>query len=168
MMTKVFTGIILFAIFMTGCIKGDNRCGYKDSNVIVPAAETAALQDSLSVHQFTATSSPLGFFYTIDSSGSGTGISNLCSTITVDYKGSFFNKHIFDSTATGQSANLQLGQFIVGWQKAIPLISKGGGMTLYLPPSLAYGATPATDAQGNVVIPANSYLIFHIHVSDIQ
>lgn len=167
-MTKVFTGIILFAIFMTGCIKGDNKCGYKDSNVIVPAAEIQSLQDSLNLHQIVATQSTLGFFYTITAPGSGTGISNLCSVITANYKGSFFNGHVFDSTATGQSANLQLGQFIVGWQKAIPLLSKGGSITLYLPPSLGYGAAPATDAQGNVVIPANSYLIFNINITDIQ
>jgi FKBP-type peptidyl-prolyl cis-trans isomerase FkpA len=168
MMTKVFTGLVLFSIFMMGCIKGDNKCGYKDSTVIVPPAEVQALQDSLTAHQIVATASPLGFFYKIDSTGSGAGISNLCSTITVSYKGSFFNKHIFDSTATGQAATLQLGQFIVGWQKAIPLVSKGGVIDLYIPPSLAYGSVPATDQQGNVVIPANSYLVFRVSVLDIQ
>ncbi|MGH2649306.1 MAG: FKBP-type peptidyl-prolyl cis-trans isomerase [Ginsengibacter sp.] len=167
-MTKIFSALILISIFAS-CVKNDTKCSYTDSTVTVPAAEIQALQDSLTVHNIQgAMQHPSGFFYTIGAPGSGAGIANLCSSITVTYRGSFFNDHVFDSTAAGQVATFQLGMGIVGWQKALPLISKGGQITLYIPPTLGYGSTPATDSQGNVVIPANSYLIFNINLADIH
>ena len=84
------------------------------------------------------------------------------------YRGSFFNGVTFDSTANNDVASFQLGQAIVGWQKALPLISKDGVMTLYLPPSLAYGPNPVRDNFGNIVIPGNSYLVFNISLKDVQ
>ena len=87
---------------------------------------------------------------------------NLCSNVTVTYKGSYFNGNVFDSTAAGSAATFQLGQVIPGWQKGVPLISKGGDITLYIPPSLGYGP------QGYGIIPGNAYLIFDIHIIDIQ
>jgi len=167
-MTKIFSTLILISIFIASCVKNDTKCSYTDSTITVPAAEIQALQDSLTAHNIQALQHPSGFFYTIGNPGSGTGIANLCSSITVSYKGTFFNEHVFDSTATGRDATFQLGMGIVGWQKALPLISKGGKITVYIPPSLGYGSTPATDQQGNVVIPANSFLIFDITLSDIH
>ncbi len=167
-MKKILLGLVVASVIIASCVKTDNKCGYTDSNAVVPASQIDSLQKLLSDSGITATQHASGFFYTIDNAGSGTGITNLCSTITVNYKGSFFNKHVFDSTATGSAATFQLGQVIVGWQKGIPLISKNGDITLYIPPALGYGAVPATDSQGNVVIPANSYLKFKVHLADIQ
>ena len=65
-------------------------------------------------------------------------------------------------------ATFQLGQVIVGWQKGLPLISKGGDITLYIPPTLGLWSQQVQDSHGNVVIPGNSYLIFNINMVDIQ
>jgi FKBP-type peptidyl-prolyl cis-trans isomerase FkpA len=55
-----------------------------------------------------------------------------------------------------------LGQLIVGWQKGLPLISSGGKITLYIPPSLGYGSAAAGS------IPANSILIFDIELISVS
>ncbi len=165
---KIFLSVLTLIIFIAGCGKKDQSCSFTDSNSIAPAAEVQQLQDSLNKYAITAIKHSTGFFYKINTQGSGTGIANLCTNISVSYKGSFFNGKIFDSTITGQKADFQLGEVLVGWQKGVPLISKGGDIDLYIPPSLAYGSTPRTDNMGNVVIPANSYLVFNIHIIEIQ
>ena len=66
----------------------------------------------------------------------------------------------FDENLTGTT--FALGGLILGWQKGIPLIQKGGSINLYIPPSLGYGA----NATGS--IPANSILVFTIQLVDFK
>ncbi|MEO8414275.1 MAG: FKBP-type peptidyl-prolyl cis-trans isomerase [Ginsengibacter sp.] len=168
MMKKIFSGLVLSSLVIAGCVKNDHKCSYTDSTATAPASEIDSLKTILQDSGITAIQNPAGFFYTINQQGSGTSVTNLCSNITATYKGHFFNGNIFDSTLAGQAATFQLGQVIVGWQKSLPLINKDGDITLYIPPALAYGATPRKDNAGNVIIPANSYLVFRVHVLDIQ
>ena len=168
MVKKMLPGLILFCVVITGCLKNDTKCRYVDSQAIAPTTETDSLKEVLADSGITVSQHPSGFFYKISGAGSGMGITNLCSNVTVSFKGRYFNGQVFDSTATGSVVTVQLGQVIVGWQKGLPLISKGGDITLFIPPSLGYGANAITDTQGNVLIPASSYLIFVIHVVDIQ
>jgi FKBP-type peptidyl-prolyl cis-trans isomerase FkpA len=148
--------------------KSSNDCGYSTSNVVAPLSEQQALQDSLDKFGIDATMAPSGFFYKIDQAGSGPSTTNLCSTVAVFYRGGFFNGQGFDSTKNGQPAIFQLGQVISAWQKALPMIKKDGEMTLYVPPSLAYGSRDVKDSSGRVVIPANSNLIFQVQLKDVQ
>jgi FKBP-type peptidyl-prolyl cis-trans isomerase FkpA len=162
-----FLSISLFA--MESCKKStDNSCGYPVSNVIAPLSEQQNLQDSLTAHGIQATMAPSGFFYKITAPGSGASATSLCSTVAVFYRAGFFNGKGFDSTGSGSPAIFQLGQVIAGWQKALPLISKSGQMTLYIPPSLGYGAQDVKDSSGNVVIPGNSNLVFQVVLVDVQ
>lgn len=166
-MKKILAAGIVALVILASCVKTDNKCGYTDSKVIAPASEVQALKDSLTAHGINATQDPSGFFYTIKTQGSGASVTNLCTVLTVAYKGSFLSGKVFDSTATGTTANFQLGGVITGWQKALPLINKGGDMTIYIPPSLGYGPNnyPST---GTVAIPGGSNLIFNVQVVDIQ
>ncbi len=145
-----------------------NSCSYSASPIIAPVAEQEALHDSLSAHGINATLDPSGFFYNINQSGSGPSATSLCSTLAVFYRGGFLNGSGFDSTSTASPTIFQLGQVIPGWQKALPLVAKGGDITLYIPPSLGYGDKPVKDNYGNVVIPANSNLVFHVVIADVQ
>jgi len=169
-MMKKIAAVLVIASFLTaGCIKNKNTaCGFTDSNLIAPTAEVDSLQALLQDSSITASPNAAGFYYSIQQQGPGTAIVNLCSNVAVSYKAMLFNGTIFDSTATGQLASFQLGQVIAGWQKGLPLINKGGDITLYIPPTLGYGSNSVTDRNGNVVIPGNSYLIFHIHLADVQ
>jgi FKBP-type peptidyl-prolyl cis-trans isomerase FkpA len=168
-MRKIMTLSAFAVLILASCVKNDSKCSFTDSTIVAPTTEQNTLKDSLTAHGITtATLHPSGFYYTINSQGNGKFISNLCTYISAAYKGSFFNGKIFDSTATGTAANFQLGQVIPGWQKGMPLISQGGNITLYIPPSLAYGPNDAKDINGNVVIPGNSYLVFTVNLVAVQ
>lgn len=166
-MKKILAVSVTALVLLASCVKTDNKCGYTDSTVIAPASEVQALKDSLTAHGINATQDPSGFFYTINSQGSGASVTNLCTVLTVAYKGSFLSGKVFDSTATGTTANFQLGGVIVGWQKAIPLINKDGDITVYIPPSLGYGPNNYP-SNSNPAIPGGSNLVFTVRVVDIQ
>lgn len=172
-MKKLFPGLLIALLLVAaGCKKNsapvDNSCNYSPSTIVAPLAEQQTLQDSLTAHGIQATKDPSGFFYTINNPGSGDSVSSLCTTIAVFYRGGFFNGNGFDST-TANPAVFQLWQVIPAWQKAIPLIKKSGDISLYIPPSLAYGSKDVTNpSTGQVVIPANSNLVFRVVIADIE
>lgn len=56
----------------------------------------------------------------------------------------------------------------MGWQKGLPYIKGGGKIKLYIPPSLGYGAKDVKDDMGNVIIPANSILVFSLELTDVK
>ena len=168
-MKKILAASVIAIFILSSCLKKDNKCNFSDSTIIASDSEKVALADSLQAHNITnATMHPSGFYYSISNPGTGPGVSNLCSNITVSYKGSFFNGQIFDSTVAGTTAYFQLGEVIPGWQKGIALVKSGGDINLYIPPSLAYGATDIKDQSGAIIVPANSYLVFVFHVNAIQ
>ncbi len=160
----VFSAItILFA----SCLKSaDNKCTFTESTVVAPAAEVTALQSWVASNNPAAVQHPSGFFYEITNPGTGTTAPGICSEIYITYTGTLTTGAKFDENLTGTS--FALGQLILGWQKGIPLIKKGGSIKLYLPPSLGYGATAIRDNAGVTVIPANSYLVFNIQLLDFR
>lgn len=167
-MKKVLAASAIVTVMFTSCLK-DDTCNFVDSTIVAPSTEIAALKDSLDAHGIVAILHPSGFYYTIVSPGTGSSVTNLCSEVTTMYKGGFFNGNIFDSTATGEAATFQLGQVIPGWQKGIALVKGGGDINLYIPPSLGYGSQVVKDQNtGQVIIPANSYLVFEVKVKSIQ
>jgi FKBP-type peptidyl-prolyl cis-trans isomerase FkpA len=168
MIKRFIAALILSSAIIAGCVKSDNKCSYKDSGAAATAPEIDSIKHFLSDSGITASQHSSGFFYTINNQGTGTGIANLCTNVTVTYKGSLFSGQVFDSTAAGNAAVFQLGTVVVGWQRGLPLISKGGDITLYIPPSLGFGGNTSLDSQGNIIIPANSYLKFDIHIIDIN
>jgi len=168
MFKKIFSGLLAASIIITSCVK-HNKCDYTNSSITAPSTETQILKDTLfGLAVYNVALSPSGFYYVINNPGTGASIGNLCSTVSVSYKGTFLNDSTFDSTAVNQLATFQLGQVILGWQQGLPLINKGGEITLYIPPTLAYGPTAVTDNSGNVLVPGNSYLKFDINLVDIQ
>jgi FKBP-type peptidyl-prolyl cis-trans isomerase FkpA len=167
-MTKNLLLLVIISFLAgIGCKKNKYSCGYPVLNVVAPIQEQEALQDSLDLLGINATLDPSGFYYTINDPGDGSSATNLCSTIAVFYRGGFLNGKGFDSTS-GSPLIFQLGQMIQGWQKGLPLIKKNGDITLYIPPSLGYGAKPVVDTADRVVIPANSNLVFRVVLADVQ
>lgn len=163
-MKKCLLYLFSLTLFLAAC-KKDDRCDFNDSTVVATTAEIAYLQDYISTNSIQATAHPSGIFYHINSAGAGSS-PGVCSTITIDYNGSLLGSAV--SFETKNNVSFALGQLIIGWQKGLPLIKVGGNITLYIPPSLAYGAQVRYDDQGNVAIPANSYLKFVIKLSDVQ
>lgn len=152
----VFAGILI----VSGCLKTPHPAQQTCSPVTVtaPASEVTALKAFLDSSHIAATADSRGFFYTIDSSAAAsvTGHPTTCSDISVVYTGTFLNGKAFDSSGASTPISLNLSSVILGWQESIPLMRSNAVMTLYLPPSLAYGAS------GKGPIPASSNLIFYI------
>ena len=161
--------LFCFIAFLFGGCKKDPSCDYLDLAGTVPPSQIQEIRDYLTSQGITdAVQAPNNFFYRVTAAGSGGSVSNLCTLVTATYVGRLKNGTIFDQTAAGASVTAELGQFIIGWQKGVPLVSKGGKITLYIPPALAYGSVDKKDANGNIVIPANSMLIFDIQIINFQ
>ncbi len=168
---SLLTVFLVALLLMSSCKKNspNSACAFVQSNAVAPAAEQQVLLDSLTAHGVQATKDSAGFYYTINFPGTSPGVTSLCSSITVSYRGSFFNGAVFDSTTAGNSVTFELGQVILGWQKGIPLIKNTGDITLYIPPSLGYGSSPVTDPNtGIILVPANSFLIFRVVLDGIM
>lgn len=166
---------LLFIVVIASCAKKDQSvssgqsCPYIIPSTVAPAAEVTYLQNYLSSRSITATKDTSGLFYNIDSIGSGTVVPTVCSAVTIAYVGNLLS--VDNSNAqfdANTNVTFALGDLITGWIKGISLIRKGGSITLYIPPTLAYGSTPRTDNNGVIVIPANSYLKFKIQLFNLQ
>jgi len=151
--------VSLFLAAITSCNKKDdnNNNNCPDVTITAPASEVTTLRTYIQANNIIAVEDPRGFFYTIDAPGSGSK-PTACSGVAVNYVGKLTNGTTFDS---GNNVTFSLGGLIIGWQEGIPLIAPGGSITLYLPPSLAYGSR----ATGG--IPANSNLIFKIDLKAV-
>lgn len=143
---------IIFVIAMVACKKDDKKC--PEVTIAAPSSEVQNLRTYIENSNITAVEDARGFFYNVDAPGSGRK-PTACSDVTVDYVGKLTNGSVFDS---GNNVSFKLYDLVIGWQEGIPLIAPGGSITLYLPPSLAYGSS----ANGS--IPANSNLIFQINL----
>jgi FKBP-type peptidyl-prolyl cis-trans isomerase FkpA len=148
-------GFLLVPVLLMGCFKPDeNNCVPQEVTTQAPASEVNGLKNYLTANGISTTEDPRGFFYTINPVGTGAK-PNSCSFVGLDYVAKLLNGTTVDSN---NNVTYAVRDFIVGWQEALPLLPVGSAMTLYLPPSLAYGST----ANGNV--PANSNMIFFINL----
>ena len=166
-MTRFFFLIIAFSIVLTSCNKSsdDNACPYTDSPAVAPSTEVDNLQTYITANYPAAIKHPSGFFYEIVATGTG-ATPNVCSNISFTYSGYLTNGTKFDESLT--PVEFILGRLIVGWQKGLPLIRKGGQINLYIPPSLGYGNRDVRDANNNIVVPANSNLRFNLTLVDVK
>jgi FKBP-type peptidyl-prolyl cis-trans isomerase FkpA len=164
-MKKYLIAVTLFATLFAGCEKIDT-CAYDDCQVVVPPAETQAVQNYLTSIGESATPHCSGMFYRIETPGAGE-YPDMCSNISVNYIGRLTNGNIFDKTV-GTPALLNLGRTIAGWKNILPRIKPGGRVILFIPPSLGYGPYEQKDQNGNVIIPANSILIFEVDLLAVE
>lgn len=97
--------------------------------------------------------------------------------VTVHYTGYLYDANAtdkkgkqFETSRNGAAFVFTLGRgsVIVGWDQGIPGMKVGGKRTLIIPSTMAYGAAEKKDAAGNVVIPANSALVFDIEMVAIS
>lgn len=100
----------------------------------------------------------------------GTGVeAKPGDTVSVLYVGKFADGTIFDSSAAhgNQPLTFVLGApgVIPGFQIGVRGMKEGGQRLLAIPPSLGYGSEDQKDpATGNVVIPADSTLVFEVQL----
>jgi len=156
-MKKLLIPVMAVILAATACNKAnDTTCDPETTQA--PATEVTALRSYIAGDSITATEDPRGFFYNITDSGSARKPRS-CSKVYVNYAGRLTNGTLFDSN---DAVSFSLKSVIKGWTEGVPLIGEGGKITLYLPPSLAYGSA----ASGP--IPANSILIFDIQLTRVD
>ena len=100
-----------------------------------------------------------GLYYVNEETGKGKN-PDPSSRVRVAYRGYFTNGKVFDES---DSAGITFGlnQVIQGWTMGIPFFKEGGRGKLLIPSGLAYGS------EGRPGIPANSVLIFDIHLIEV-
>jgi FKBP-type peptidyl-prolyl cis-trans isomerase FkpA len=163
-MKKILIGALVVTGFLVSCTKSNDNQTTCDSNydpcaLKAPAVEIDSVESYLSAHNITnAVKHCSGMYYVIDSAGSGK-TPGVCSYVAVKYTGLLKDSTVFANNLTGV---FYLHQLITGFKNGVGLIKEGGGITLYIPPSLAYG----NQQSGN--IPANSMLIFKVGLGSVQ
>ncbi|MBC7936301.1 MAG: FKBP-type peptidyl-prolyl cis-trans isomerase [Rhizobacter sp.] len=167
-MKKIFVlSCVAVSIIVASCKKEDD-CPYRDSNVSAPQVERDSLTSYLNNNGIAFNEHPSGVFYNVAVPGSGDS-ATICSRLVVKYRGTYIPSGVeFDATLPNTTAAFQLGRVITGWQKSLGLIRQGGKITLYIPPTLAYGPNNVLDQNGQVVIPGNSYMKFDVELVDVQ
>lgn len=106
---------------------------------------------------------PDGLQYKVIKAGTGAK-PTADDTVTVDYVGSLTDGTVFDSSEKhGQPMTFGVKDVIPGWTEALQLMKEGSTWEIYVPASLAYGATGAPP-----VIGPNETLIFKITLREVK
>jgi FKBP-type peptidyl-prolyl cis-trans isomerase FkpA len=163
-MKKILIGVLIVIGFLGSCSKNNDTQSTCDPNydpcaLKAPAVESDSVEAYLAANNITgAIEHCSGMYYVIDSVGSGK-TPGVCSYAAVRYTGLLKDGTVFANDLTGV---FYLYQLIPGFKNGLLLIKEGGGITLYIPPTLAYGS------QQNGTIPANSMLIFKVKLGSVQ
>jgi len=110
-----------------------------------------------------------GIQYRVIEAGSGKNAS-LNDTVKIHYSGKligtdvFDNYKEFDSTyKNGQPLEMDMKQVgMAGWKEIIPMMKAGDKWQVFLPPEMAYGASPQSPVGPNEV------LVFDVHLLEIK
>ncbi len=144
--------LVLFPLlFLNSCAKETDYSKRDDKSI----------NEYLLTKNLTAQKTASGLYYLITAPGSSQK-PDLNSQVKVHYKGYFLNDSVFESSYSGTAPTFPLKDVIAGWREGIQLFGKGGQGTLFLPSHLAYGNKTMPG------IPANSVLIFDIHLINIE
>jgi FKBP-type peptidyl-prolyl cis-trans isomerase FkpA len=164
---KLICLLAFIPFVFSSCFK--DQCGYLDQQYVASSSEIAYMDNFFTTNSITGlTQHSSGVYYKITSEGTGSS-PNLCSNMLVNYSAYRFGYgNPFDSYLEPQGIPFILGQLIVGVQKVMPLVKAGGSITMYIPPSLAYGSEAQKDQLGNIILPANSYIRFDMALKAVQ
>lgn len=170
-MKKIFLGFTVLSaiVIFASCLKSkDPGCPYTERVAYAHDTIVAKLKhylDSTNVTNYSKDTS--GVFYKVITPGTG-DTAGVCSLATVYYKGMLLNGTVFDQTST-TPASFTVGDLIVGFQKGMKYIGKGGKIRFYIPYPLAYGNEEVRNPNTNaVVIPAKSHLMFDVELLEVQ
>lgn len=141
------------------------------------SADSTVIATYLSENKISATYALPGIFYVVQKEGKGEKAS-AGKTAYVSYEGHVLNGNFFDTNieSVAKANKYDNGgryspypvvvgteSVIRGWDEMLQLMNKGMKVTLYVPPSLGYGARSMGPN-----IPPNSILVFDMEVVDIK
>lgn len=82
--------------------------------------------------------------------------------VTTSYAGYFSDGEVFSQTGDSTTYEFTLANVILGWQIALPEMSKGDSALILIPSFWAYGMS------GYNIIPANSVLIYDMYLDSFE
>lgn len=135
-----------------------NSCSKEDD---YEAIDDKSILEYLEKKGLTAQKTESGLYYLITVPGNSQK-PDLNSQVTVHYKGYLIDDSVFESSYSGSAPTFPLSGVIAGWREGLQLYGEGGKGTLFIPSKLGYGSTAMPG------IPANSVLIFDIHLINIE
>jgi FKBP-type peptidyl-prolyl cis-trans isomerase len=109
-----------------------------------------------------------GLRYIEGSAGSG-GIVGSCRAVAIHYDAFLLDDTKFDSSRDGAPLVFVpgFGDLIDGVEQGVIGMRAAGTRRLIVAPALGFGSEPRRDANGQVVVPGNSTLIFDIEVVEV-
>jgi len=107
-----------------------------------------------------------GLRFIDDSVGTGPAL-DWCTVVSVHY-----DAYLMDSTKFDSSRDLGIplrfvpgvGDLINGFEQGVIGMRTSGKRRLIVPPELGYGSQEVRDGAGNLIVPANSTLIFDVEL----
>ena len=121
-----------------------------------------------SVNGDTVTTST-GLRYIEGTAGSGLVVS-WCHNIAIHYDAFLADGTKFDSSRDIAQPLIfapGLGGLIDGLEQGVIGMHGGGKRRLIIPPELAFGSEPKRDANGQVIVPGNSTLVYDIEIIQV-
>jgi FKBP-type peptidyl-prolyl cis-trans isomerase FkpA len=120
--------------------------------------QTSVIGDTISLSS--------GLRYLNGVAGSG-ALTEWCEAVAVHY-----TEYLADGTRLNSTHDLEqplvftpgVGDLVEGFEQGVVGMRTGGVRRLIVPPSLAYGSVAQRNSAGEIVIPANSTLIYDIEV----
>ena len=110
----------------------------------------------------TVTTSGLKFRDVNVGTGAQVATQEECQAVRVNYTGKLLNGNVFDSG----TLTFYLGgdPLIPGFEQGVVGMRVGGTRQLIIPPALGYGAQEQRNGAGQVIIPANSTIVFDVQL----
>lgn len=105
-----------------------------------------------------------GLQYKIINKGNGESTPTEDDEVIVNYRGTFIDGTVFDSTYDRNEAfSVKAKTLIEGWSEALQMMSEGAKWELYIPAELAYG-----ERGSEPYIGPNAVLIFEVELLEIE
>ncbi|HMC56539.1 MAG TPA: FKBP-type peptidyl-prolyl cis-trans isomerase [Gemmatimonadaceae bacterium] len=131
------------------------------------ACKSVSFTTSISADTVTTST---GLKYVDGTIGSGPAVA-WCHNIAVHYEAYLSDGTQFDES---RSSGVPLvfapgvGSLIDGLEQGVIGMRGGSTRRLIIPPQLGFGSEPRKDEQGNVIVPANSTVIFDVEIIEVQ
>ena len=147
---------VVGALGLAGCLSSTEAPSGTPSD---PTTETFASNLGVNISQMQKTEH--GVFYKEVSVGTGATLSAPV-TVVITYRGFLKNGALFDS---GAQVPLPLSNAAFGFQEGMLGMHVGGERLIVIPSELGYGGHDVITPSGT--IPANSTLVFDVHLDQI-
>ena len=124
-----------------------------------PATETYA--PALNVDISAMSKLPSGVYIRDILTGTGDSVTSRSDTVWVTYTGFLVNGTEFDS---GVNSRFNPAGVVTGFRDGLMGMRVGGRRTIVIPSELGYGGTSVKDADGKILIPRQSTLVFQVEL----